>query len=267
MVSMTKGKHNLSLGGEFALDKTMFLANLNNYGDVTFATSAPTSTGIALADFITGQISSFEQDTPYVTHLSTWHTRRLRRTTTASRPVSQPILDFAGTSIRLLSMPITGPSRSFPASNPPLAPGSAGGPAIPWGQGHRSRHRQHAVQPHFASCRFCMGSVWGRQDLGSRGGGHLLRLPSGNEWNQPGNAMPFAIRNSFGPTPSLTNIYGIVPYGFPSTAAGGGIFPYTYTPSAPKFYPQPVSKPSAQISNIPRSTSSTSACSGNCLTR
>ena len=33
MVSITKGKHNLSLGGEFALDKTMFLANLNNYGD------------------------------------------------------------------------------------------------------------------------------------------------------------------------------------------------------------------------------------------
>ena len=51
----------------------MFLANLNNYGDVTFATSAPTSTGNALADFIAGQTSAFEQDSPYVTHLSTWH--------------------------------------------------------------------------------------------------------------------------------------------------------------------------------------------------
>ena len=74
VVSITKGKHNLSLGGEFALDKTMFVANLNNYGDVSFATSAPTSTGNALADFVTGQTSSFEQDSPYITHLSTWHT-------------------------------------------------------------------------------------------------------------------------------------------------------------------------------------------------
>ena len=65
LVSITKGKHNLSLGGEFALDKTMFYANLNNYGDLLFATSAPTSTGNAIADFITGQISSFEQDSPY----------------------------------------------------------------------------------------------------------------------------------------------------------------------------------------------------------
>ena len=48
VVSLTKGKHSLSLGGEFALDKTMFFANLNNYGDITFATSAPTSTGNAI---------------------------------------------------------------------------------------------------------------------------------------------------------------------------------------------------------------------------
>jgi len=64
--------------------------------------------------------------------------------------------------------------------------------------------------------------------------GIFFGLPSGNEWNQPGNAMPFSIRNSFGSETSLTSIYNV---GFPSTAPGGGIFPYTYTPSAPKFYP------------------------------
>ena len=118
VVSMTKGKHSLSLGGEFALDKTMFLANLNNYGDVTFATSAPTSTGNAIGDFITGQTSAFEQDSTYVTHLSTWHCAAFRRTTTASRPASRPTWASAGTSIRLPSMPITGRRRLFPASNP-----------------------------------------------------------------------------------------------------------------------------------------------------
>ena len=46
--------------------------------------------------------------------------------------------------------------------------------------------------------------------------------------------MPFSLRNGFGNETSMTNIYNV---GFPSTAPGGGIFPYTYTPSAPKFYP------------------------------
>jgi outer membrane receptor protein involved in Fe transport len=73
VVNMTKGKHNLALGGEYALDKTMFQANLNNYGDLSFSTSAPTSTGVAMADFVTGQLSAFEQDSVYTTHLSTWH--------------------------------------------------------------------------------------------------------------------------------------------------------------------------------------------------
>ena len=49
--------------------------------------------------------------------------------------------------------------------------------------------------------------------------------------------MPFAIRNTFGNTPSLTNMYGGPQYNFPTTARGGGIFPYTYSPSAPQFYP------------------------------
>jgi hypothetical protein len=73
MVSMVKGKHSLFIGGEFALDKTMFDANLLNFGSISFATSAPTSTGNVTSDWVTGQASSFEQDSPYTTHLSTWH--------------------------------------------------------------------------------------------------------------------------------------------------------------------------------------------------
>ena len=73
MVSMVKGKHSLFIGGEFALDKTMFDANLLNFGSISFATSAPTSTGNVTSDWVTGQASSAEQDSPYTTHLSTWH--------------------------------------------------------------------------------------------------------------------------------------------------------------------------------------------------
>ena len=51
----------------------MFDANLLNFGSISFATSAPTSTGNVFSDWVTGQASSAEQDSPYTTHLSTWH--------------------------------------------------------------------------------------------------------------------------------------------------------------------------------------------------
>ena len=75
---MTKGKHTLIYGGEFALDKGMFAANLYNFGVFTFQSSAPTSTGNALADFVTGQVNTMEQDTPYHTLMSAWHTAVFR---------------------------------------------------------------------------------------------------------------------------------------------------------------------------------------------
>jgi hypothetical protein len=65
LVSMTKGRHTLNFGGELALDKNMIVGNLYNFGVFTFQTSAPTTTGNALADFVTGQVNTMEQDTPY----------------------------------------------------------------------------------------------------------------------------------------------------------------------------------------------------------
>ena len=179
MVSLTKGKHNLALGGEFALDKTMFLANLNNYGEITFSTSAPTSTGVALADFMTGQFSGFEQDAPYTTHLSTWHAAAFAQDNYRVTPrftanlglrwdIDTPPVDAHN---RLASF-VPGQQSTVVTSTTSVAPH---GQAVPWGQRHRSRPHQHDVQPHFASYRFCMGSVRGWQDLDSRRSGHLLR--------------------------------------------------------------------------------------------
>jgi hypothetical protein len=55
---------------------------------------------------------------------------------------------------------------------------------------------------------------------------------SGNEWNQPANAQPFAIRQTFNSITSFTNVYGN-PASFPN----GDPFPYTYTPAHPRFLP------------------------------
>jgi hypothetical protein len=234
VVSITKGKHNLSLGGEFALDKTMFAANLNNYGDVGYSTSAPTSTGLAIADFITGNINSFEQDTTYITHLSTWHiaafaqdnyriTPRLTANIGLRWDIDTPNVDSHD---RTASFVAGQQSTVTPAApKGMLFPGDSGigRGLISTPLGHISPRLGFAWDPFGngkTSIRAAAGIFWGS--------------PSGNEWNQPGNAMPFSIRNGFGSETSMTSIYNV---GFPSTAPGGGIFPYTFTPSAPKFYP------------------------------
>jgi hypothetical protein len=237
VVSITKGKHNLSIGGEFALDKTMFLANLNNYGDVTFATSAPTTTGNAIADFIAGQTSAFEQDSTYVTHLSTWHYAAFAQDNYRITPRFTANL---GIRWDIDTPPVDAHDRTasfVPGQQSTVTPAAPKGMLFP-GDAGIGRGIIGTSFTHFSPR---LGFAWdpfgdGKTSLRAAAG-IFYGTPSGNEWNQPGNSMPFSIRNNFGPTPSLTNVYGGPAYNFPSTAPGGGIFPYTYTPSNPKFYP------------------------------
>jgi hypothetical protein len=234
VVSMTKGKHNLSLGGEFALDKTMFAANLNNYGDLGFSTSAPTTTGNAIADFITGQVNSFEQDSTYITHLSTWHTAVFAQDNYRITPRLTANLG--------LRWDIDTPNVDAHNRTASFAPGqqSTITPSAPLGQlfaGDKGVGRGIISTP-FNHISPRLGFAWdpfgdGKTSVRAAAG-LFWGSPSGNEWNQPGNAMPFSLRNGFGNETSITNIYNV---GFPSTSPGGGIFPYTYTPAAPKFYP------------------------------
>ena len=237
VVSLTKGKHSLSIGGEFALDKTMFLANLNNYGDVNFATSAPTSTGNVFSDFITGQDSSFEQDSHYVTHLSTWHIAAFAQDNYRITPRFTANL---GLRWDIDTPPIDAHNRTasfVPGQQSTVTPGAPLGQVFVGDNGIG----RGIISTQFTHISPRVGFAWdpigdGKTSVRAAAG-IFYGLPSGNEWNQPGNAMPFSIRNNFGNTPSLTNLYGGPAYNFPTTASGGGIFPYTYSPSNPKFYP------------------------------
>ena len=235
---MTKGKHNLSLGGEFALDKTMFAANLNNYGDVGFSTSAPTSTGNAIADFITGQISSFEQDSTYITHLSTWHTAvfaqdnyRITPRFTANLGLRWDIDTPPVDAHDRTSSFVPGQQSTIYSCHADTGDVFVGDTGI--GRGIISTAFTH-ISPR-------VGLAWdpfgdGKTSVRAAAG-IFFGSPSGNEWNQPGNSMPFAIRNGFGPETSITNIYNVGISQAP--APGGGIFPYTYTPSASEILPEP----------------------------
>jgi hypothetical protein len=64
------------------------------------------------------------------------------------------------------------------------------------------------------------------------GAGMFYGSVSGNEWNQPANAQPFAIRQTFNSIASFSNVYGN-PASFPN----GDPFPYTYSPASPRFLP------------------------------
>ena len=240
MVSLVKGKHSLFIGGEFSLDKTMFDANLLNFGSISFATSAPTSTGNVTSDWVTGQASSTEQDSPYTTHLSTWHAAVFVQDDYRITPRFTANL---GIRWDIDTPPVDSHNRTesfIPGQQSTVAPLAPKGLVFPGdsgvGRGIISTQYYH-VSPR-------VGFAWdplGDGKTSIRGAaGIFFGTVAGNEWNQPGNAIPFALRpqSGEGPLSSITNYYS-TPGDFPSTAPGGGLFPYTYKPSAPVFISGP----------------------------
>ena len=232
LVSMTRGRHSINFGGELALDKNMIVGNLYNFGVFTFQTSAPTTTGNALADFVTGQVNTMEQDTPYHGLLSDWHTAffveddyRISPRLIANLGLRWDIDVPPVESSNLTGTFVPGVQSTVVPSAPLglLYPGDKG---VPRGIVDL---RWHHVSPR-------VGLAWDPFGNGKTSvraaGGLFFGSVSGNEWNQPANAQPFAIRQTFNSIKSLTNVYGN-PASFPN----GDPFPYSYSPTSPRFLP------------------------------
>lgn len=232
MVSMTKGKHTLDLGGEASLEKDMIVGNLYNFGVFTFQTSAPTSTGNALADFVTGQVNTMEQDNPYHGLLSNWYYSLFaqdnyhvlpRLTLNLGLRWDVQLSPVESSDLTATFIPGVQSTKVPSAPLGMLFPGDRG---IPRGI---ADNRFHHVSPR-------VGIVWDPFGDGKTairaGAGMFFGSVSANEWNQPANAQPFAVRQTFNSITSFSNVYGN-PASFPN----GDPFPYTYTPQNPHFLP------------------------------
>jgi hypothetical protein len=232
MVSMTKGKHSLDIGGEISLEKDMIVGNLYNFGVFNFASSAPTTTSNALSDFVTGQVNTMEQDTPYHGLINNWYfagyvqdVYRVTPRFTLNLGLRYDVQTSPVESSDLTATFIPGVQSTKVPSAPlgMLFPGDKG---VPRGI---ADNRYHHISPR-------VGIVWDPFGDGKTairaGAGLFYGSVSGNEWNQPANAQPFAIRQTFNSIASFTHVYGNAA-SFPN----GDPFPYTYSPSNPRFLP------------------------------
>src|SRR6202142_1079191 len=203
LVSMTKGKHSINFGAELALDKNMIVGNLDNFGIFTFQTSAPTTTGNALGDFVTGQVNTMEQDTPYHGLLSDWHTAffvqdeyRVTPRLTANLGLRWDI-DVPPVESSNLTGTFVPNVQSTVVPSAPLGllyPGDKGVPRgivdLRW---HHISPRAGVVFDPFGDGKTALRAAVGV----------FYGSVSGNEWNQPANPQPFAIRHTFHSITSL----------------------------------------------------------------
>ena len=232
MISTTKGRHSLDYGFEMSLEKDMLVGNLENWGNFSFSTSTPSSTKNALADFVIGRVGSMEQDTPYHGLMSTWYygfflqdNYRVLPRLTLDLGLRYDLQTPPTESSDLTTTFVPG-VQSEKVPNAPLGLLFPGDRGVPRGI---TELRKHHFSPR-------AGIVWDPFGDGKTavraGAGIFYGSVSANEWNQPANAQPFAIRQTFNSIASLTNIYGD-PASFPN----GSPFPYVYSPSQPRFLP------------------------------
>ena len=236
MVSMTKGKHTLDFGGEVSIEKDPIAGNLYNFGIFNYSSSAPTTTSSAMADFVTGNVLSMEQDTPYHTLTSDWYyaaflqdTYHILSRVTLNLGLRYD-LQLSPTEAQNLTATFNPGVQSTKVPSAPLGmlfPGDAG---VPRGI---VDNRIHHISPR-------IGASWDPFGDGKTavraGAGLFYGSVAANEMNQPGNAQPFAVRQPGLIVNSMANPYAAtLSNGVASSFPNGDTFPYVYNTASPRF--------------------------------
>jgi hypothetical protein len=230
LFSITKGRHNIRLGGETILEKMIHDALLTNYGDFRFTTTNPRGTKNAVADWLLGLPATMAQDAPTTKIDNSWYFGLFVQDDFRIHPRLTLNLGARWD----IQPPITDPHDRFDTFVPgrqsvivksaPVGLLFPGDPGV--GRGIISTDWNN-VSPR-------IGLAWDpfgdRKTAIRAAGGIFYGSMSGNEWNTSSDNQPFAIRQTF------TNVYSISD---PYRNEPGGIapFPYNYNPSSPRFAP------------------------------
>ncbi len=222
VLSTTRGRHSLYLGGEAGLEKDFQLTSLNNYGTFTFSSanagtaSARTTNG--LSDFLAGIPASMGQDTGLYANAN-WYSYglfaqddwRIRPNLTLNLGLRYDWQQAPTDPQHMQSNFTPGvQSHAFPnvsivgKTGPQLAPIGMlfpGDPGVPIG-GVNTPLNHVSPRVGFAYDPYGTGKTVFHGAAGLFFGGI-----SGNEWEFPSNFAPYAVRNSYSKVVSLTHPY------------------------------------------------------------
>jgi hypothetical protein len=232
VLSTTRGKHSLYLGGEGGLEKDFQLTSLDNYGVFTYSTTKATRTGNALSDFISGIPAGMEQDTGEYAEANYFNYavfaqddwRILRNLTLnlglrydwqqAPTDTQNRQTNFSpGVQSHAFStVNISGKTGNQLAPIGMLFPGDPGVPT----SGAFTPYNHVSPRVGFSYDPYGNGKTVFHGAVGIFFGGI-----SGNEWELPSNFAPYAVRPTFSKVTSMTHPYENDPTEFP-----GGVNPF-----------------------------------------
>jgi outer membrane receptor protein involved in Fe transport len=252
VLSTTRGKHSLYVGGEAGLEKDFQLTSLNNYGVFTFssgnATNAAARTTNGLSDYIAGIPASMGQDTGLYANAN-WYSYglfaqddwRIRTNLTLNVGLRYD-WQQAPTDPQHMQTNFTpgAQSHAFPnvsivgKTGPQLAPIGLlfpGDPGVPVGgafspQNHVSPRLGFAYDPYGTGKTVFHGAA-----------GLFFGGISGNEWEFPSNFAPYAVRNTYNKVVSLTHPYSGDPSEFPTGSNPYPSLAFDFKTGSAKFLP------------------------------
>lgn len=225
VLSITRGKHSLKIGGDVSYEAIIHDTLLDNYGVFAFNGS---KTGNAYADFLLGLPATMTQDAP------------VRKTDNGMYLSAFAQDDFrihSRVTLNLgvrydLQFPYTDPQDRklafVPGQKSTVNPTAPVGLLFP-GDNGISRGIVHTDINNIAPR---LGIAWdpkGDGRMAVRGSfGMFYGSITGNEWNTTADNQPFTVRQSFPTVFTLSDPYRNLP-------GGVGPFPFIYTPGSPRF--------------------------------
>ncbi len=225
VLSLTKGRHWIRVGGEVSLEKMIHDTTLDNYGTFDFDGS---KTGNAFADYLLGLPRRMTQDAPVTKTDNGWYFGGFAQDDIRMGP--QLTLNLG---VRYdLQLPLTDPQNRkltyVPGSQSQVVPTSLpfllypGDPGIARGIIGADKNN---VSPR-------IGLAWDPRGNGQTAiraaFGVFYGGISGNEWNGTADNQPFTVRQRFNDVKSLSDPYGNLPGGLSP-------FPYLYEGDSPRF--------------------------------